>query len=61
MQCNAKLKELLICHGPVKLLSHFGLHSNYLEESGECGIFSESASDIVTIHACARNKIVRWW
>lgn len=60
-QATVKLKELLICHGPLQLLSHFGLHANYLEASGECEIFPESACDIVTIYACATNKIVGWW
>jgi hypothetical protein len=34
MQCNDKLKELLICHGLVKLLSHFGLHYKAFNDKG---------------------------
>lgn len=53
-QATVTLKELLICHGAVQLLSHFGLHANDLEKIGEYEIFPESASDIVTIYWCAQ-------
>jgi len=61
--CSARLalQELRICHQIVNLLSHFGLHANDLEESGECGILPEMAGAIVTIYVRARNKIAKRW
>jgi hypothetical protein len=61
MQCNATLQKLQICHRFVKLLSHFGLRSNYLEESRECGFSLEALAVIMIIYACARSKTVGGW